>query len=42
MEISSIDCNMDIENVVRFFDVIVCKLNLVKMKFEGVILGMLF
>ncbi len=34
MEISSLDCNIDNENVVRFIDVFVCKLDLVKLKFE--------
>nr|MBK9653646.1 hypothetical protein [Bacteroidota bacterium] len=34
MEISSLDCNIDTENVVRFIYAFVCKLNLVKLKFE--------
>jgi len=34
MEISSLDCNIDAENVVRFIDAFVCKLNLVKWKLE--------
>ena len=34
MEISSLDCNMDPENVVRFIDAFDCKLELVKLKFE--------
>jgi hypothetical protein len=34
MEISSLDCNIDTENVVRFIDAFVCKLDFVKLKFE--------
>ncbi|MBL0051906.1 MAG: hypothetical protein IPP29_10555 [Bacteroidetes bacterium] len=37
MEISSLDCNIDTENVVRFIDAFVCKLDLVKLKFDRVI-----
>ncbi len=42
MEISSLDCNIDTENVVRFIDAFICKLNLVKLKFEGVIVGLIY
>jgi len=34
MEISSLDCNIGTENVVRFIDAFVFKLDLVKLKFE--------
>ncbi|MBK8847128.1 MAG: hypothetical protein IPO27_11485 [Bacteroidetes bacterium] len=34
MEISSLDCNIDTENVVRFIDAFGCKLDFVKLKFE--------
>jgi len=34
MEISSLDCNIDTENVVCFIDAFVCKLDLVKLKFD--------
>lgn len=33
MEISSLDCNIDTENVVRFIDAFVCKLDLQKLNF---------
>ncbi|MBL0050146.1 MAG: hypothetical protein IPP29_00830 [Bacteroidetes bacterium] len=40
IEISSLDCNTDIENVVRFIDAFVFKLDFVKLKFErGMLLG---
>ena len=34
MEISSLDCNIDEENVVHFIYAFVCKLDLVKLNFE--------
>jgi len=33
MEISSLNCNIDTENVVHFIDAFVCKFDLVKLKF---------
>ena len=42
MEISSLDCDIDTENVVRFIDAFVCKLNLVKLKFERGIVSPVF
>ncbi|HRC32236.1 MAG TPA: hypothetical protein PK736_02200 [Bacteroidia bacterium] len=42
MEITSLDCNIDAENVVRFIDAFVSKFNLVKLKFERGIVGVVF
>ena len=42
MEISSLDCNIDVENVVRFIDAFVCKLDLVKLKFGEELLLLYF
>ena len=42
MEISSLDCNIDSENVVRFIDAFVCKLDLVMMKFGEELLSWYF
>ena len=42
IEISSLDCNIDAENVVRFIDAFVSKFNLVKLKFERGIVGVVF
>lgn len=42
MEISSLDGNIDIENVVRFIDVFVCKLDLAKLKFETGIVRLIY
>jgi len=42
MEISRLDCNIDGENVVRFFDALVCKLGLLKLKFERVVVVLKF
>ena len=38
MEISSLDCNIDTENIVHFIDAFVCKLYLMKLKFlKGIV-----
>ena len=42
MEISSLDCDIDTENVVRFIDAFVCRLDLGKLKFERGIVVVLF
>ncbi len=42
MEISSLNCNIDTENVVCFIDAFVCKLDLVKLKFEIGIVGLIY
>ena len=42
MEISSLDCNIDTENVVSFMDAFVCKLDLGELKFEKGIFGVIY
>jgi len=42
MEISSLDCNIDTENVVRLIDAFVCKLDFVKLKFGEELLSWYF
>ena len=42
MEISSLDCNIDAENVVRIIDAFVCKLDLVKLKFDRGNIGLIY
>ncbi|MBL0050132.1 MAG: hypothetical protein IPP29_00750 [Bacteroidetes bacterium] len=42
IEISSLDFNNDTENVVRFIDAFVCKLDLVKLKLERGIVVLVF
>ncbi len=42
MEISSLDCNIDTENVVRFIEAFVYKLYSVKLKFERGIVGVVY
>ena len=42
MEISSLNCNIDTENVVRFIESFVCKLDCVKLKFERGNVGVVY